>query len=426
MESQPKPTTRKSKKVPLIICGVIAAAIVIPAVCFGTYVNSYDKVYPNVYVGETNIGGQTAENAANTLNNIYTADKLQDKKIKLSCKEANSEIAIKNLSIHFDNTKTTSDAFSYGRSGNIFMRMYDYLMFSFGRHEVSPSMKYDEQALTGAINDIAKPYEVEPIGYTHKIDTNKLTLYKSVDGIKVNRELVTNQIESEILSFTFNPITLEPVVTSPPKLDFDEFYAYVTSDAKNASYEKVDGHVVVKPGKLKCEIDKESVNSAIIELEGGTESFEMVAKTTPPAVTSEMLTADLYSETLGSYNSDFGGSSAPRANNVRLASKKMNGTELMPGEVFSYNNIVGERSRANGFQAAPVFVGNKVESGLGGGVCQPSSTLYSAVLYANLEIVERNQHSLSVSYMPGGMDATVSYGSLDFRFKNNTPYPVKV
>ncbi|MEG2380317.1 MAG: VanW family protein, partial [Oscillospiraceae bacterium] len=153
---------------------------------------------------------------------------------------------------------------------------------------------------------------------------------------------------------------------------------------------------------------------------------EMVAKTTPPAVTSEMLTADLYSETLGSYNSDFGGSSAPRANNVRLASKKMNGTELMPGEVFSYNNIVGERSRANGFQAAPVFVGNKVESGLGGGVCQPSSTLYSAVLYANLEIVERNQHSLSVSYMPGGMDATVSYGSLDFRFKNNTPYPVKV
>jgi len=134
----------------------------------------------------------------------------------------------------------------------------------------------------------------------------------------------------------------------------------------------------------------------------------------------------LYRDRLATYTTYFSEADAGRANNIRQAGKKIDGTVLLPGESFSYNGVVGERTVANGFALAHVYVGDQVESGLGGGICQVSSTLYSAALYANLAIVERHNHSLPVSYVPGGQDATVDYGNLDLKFSNNTAYPVRI
>ena len=98
----------------------------------------------------------------------------------------------------------------------------------------------------------------------------------------------------------------------------------------------------------------------------------------------------------------------------------------MPGDTFSYNGTIGNPSLANGYKVASVFENGKTTQGVGGGVCQVSSTLYCAVLYADLSVVERHNHSLTVGYVPNGQDATVAYGSLDFKFKNNTEYPIKI
>ena len=104
----------------------------------------------------------------------------------------------------------------------------------------------------------------------------------------------------------------------------------------------------------------------------------------------------------------------------------MNGTILNPGEEFSYNGVVGQRTPERGFKAAGAYSNGQLIDEVGGGVCQPSSTLYMAVLRADLEVTERTNHSMTVSYTPLGEDATVSYGSLDFKFKNNTDYPIKL
>ena len=98
----------------------------------------------------------------------------------------------------------------------------------------------------------------------------------------------------------------------------------------------------------------------------------------------------------------------------------------MPNEEFSYNSVVGKRTAENGFKEAPVFENGETVQGMGGGVCQVSSTLYSAVLYADLPVLERQNHSMTVSYVPKGQDATVAYGSIDFRFKNNIKGPIKI
>ena len=116
-----------------------------------------------------------------------------------------------------------------------------------------------------------------------------------------------------------------------------------------------------------------------------------------------------------------------RINNIKKALELIKGVELMPGDVFSYNLALGERNEANGWFTAPAYANNEVVQEYGGGICQVSSTLYMAVLYANLHIVSRDCHQFDPGYLPFlGIDATVSWGAPDFRFCNNTDHPIRI
>lgn len=409
-----------------ITAACIVAALVLVFGGFAAYVNNYQEVYPNVYVGELNLGGKTADETKMVLDAYYTTEKLAGKEIAFQCVDARSTILMENMSIRYENDKTTGDVFGYGRSGNLPVKMWSYLTAMLYRKQIDPAISYDTQALAGSINDIAAPYEVEPVGYTFAITEGKLAIFKPTDGVKVDREQITQEVENQIKNYAFGAVVMIPEVTKPPKLDMDAFYAQITADAIDAYYTKVDGHVQVVPEKLKCNIDRQSVEGAVKVIKDGQDSFEMAAETIPPPVTGAMLTQQLYCEKLGSYSTNYGGSSAPRANNVRLAVSRLNGIELMPGEELSYDQTILPRRASNGYKAAPVYVGNKTESGIGGGICQPSSTLYAAALYANLGIVERHNHSMAVSYLPKGMDATIAEGALDLKIKNTTNYPVKI
>ncbi len=129
---------------------------------------------------------------------------------------------------------------------------------------------------------------------------------------------------------------------------------------------------------------------------------------------------------LASYTTQFKTYEINRSSNLRLAASSINSKMVLPGEVFSFNGTVGERTVNSGYSEAKVIVGNRFEPGLGGGVCQVSSTLYNAVLMSGLEIVERHNHGLAIVYVPLGLDATVSYGIQDFQFKNTTSSPIYI
>lgn len=127
---------------------------------------------------------------------------------------------------------------------------------------------------------------------------------------------------------------------------------------------------------------------------------------------------------LGAYETSYATSSASRCNNVELAASNFNGTVANPGEIISCSTLFGRRTIANGYKVAGIFINGEKGEGVGGGVCQVSSTVYAASLKAGLEIVERHAHSLPVSYIPSGMDATISYPVLDLRIKNNLQNPI--
>ena len=134
-----------------------------------------------------------------------------------------------------------------------------------------------------------------------------------------------------------------------------------------------------------------------------------------------------FSHLLSAASTPLNNNAANRRDNIILTCEKINQTVLMPGEVFSFNKIVGNRTQERGFKPAPSFANGRIIESVGGGICQVSSTLYYACLLADLEIVSRTSHSMCPDYIKNpGLDATVEWGVSDYRFKNNTEHPVKI
>lgn len=142
----------------------------------------------------------------------------------------------------------------------------------------------------------------------------------------------------------------------------------------------------------------------------------------PPRVPTEELLK--VKSPMAQFTTHYNPGDRPRTHNLRLVAERLDGAVVMPGEVFSFNNTVGPRTK--GFRAAKIYVRGKIKTDLGGGTCQVSSTLYNATLLAGLPIVERTSHSLTVPYVTPGRDATVYYGSLDYKFRNSTDAPIYI
>ncbi len=410
-----------------ITLGGLLLLIVLSLLALTVYVSGYEGIFPNVYVGDLDLSGKSEAEALALLQNTYDNAKIKGVTFSISCGDTAEEISTDALGVTYQNKETVNAVLAIGGNRNPIARAIAFARQSFTSTTIDPIITYDLELLSRTIDKTAEPYEIEPVGYTFEIEPDTVIIHAPVAGVKVDRDAVIEQLELQMQKLAFCDIVLTPITTPAAPLNLDEFYTWLTSPAENAYYTKGDdGKVTVAREKLQCSVDKDTVKQAVESIEhSGNSTVSFAVTTIEPEVLSLTLNETLYKDKLGSYTTYYGGTAA-RNNNVRLAAGRVNGYELMPGEEFSYDKTILPRTTANGYLAAPVYVGNKVESGLGGGICQPSSTLYAAALYANLEILERHNHSMLVSYMPAGLDATISQGALDLRLRNNTPYPVKI
>ena len=267
---------------------------------------------------------------------------------------------------------------------------------------------------------------------SYAVEGDKLMLTKGITGVTIDREtaepmVMTAMTEAVSDAMQGGSAAVEPVVlpaheTTPQEPDFDAMYQELYAEAKSA---EIDPETLeVSQSVVGVDFDVDEAKSMFAAAAEG-ETVEIPLTITEPEETTEGLQAKLFRDLLGEGTSRVSGS-ANRKSNVKLSAQACNGVVLMPGEVFSYNNTTGSRTADKGYLGAPVYSGGASVEGIGGGICQTSSTIYYAVLHTTLEIVERHAHMYAVGYVPDGMDATVWYGSSDFRFKNNTNYPVKV
>lgn len=218
-----------------------------------------------------------------------------------------------------------------------------------------------------------------------------------------------------------------------PKYNNEKIDDYIEILCSQINKEPVDATINIEQDNIKVteevigiKINKDTIRETIIdkidELDFNETSIPI--NIIKPKYTYENLSK--INSVLGSYKTKFNLSNYNRSNNIYIATNKTNNILLNNNEEFSFNNIIGQRSEQAGFKEAPVIINGEMQSGLGGGICQVSSTIYNAVLYSGLEITEARNHSIPSSYIEKGRDATVSYGAVDLKFRNNYQYPILI
>ena len=184
-----------------------------------------------------------------------------------------------------------------------------------------------------------------------------------------------------------------------------------------ASLKVVDRKVVIQPNQTGYLVDTDAVLNDVRNF-GSQLPYRVSLHT--KTIIAKRTTEDLaeFKDVLGIYTTYFSTAAVGRTHNIHLAAGAIDGLIMKPNDVFSFNDVVGYRSAERGYQEAPVIVNGKMEPGIGGGICQVSTTMYNAVLLADLGVVERKPHFFPATYVPKGLDATVNYGTIDFRFRN--------
>lgn len=376
----------------------------------------------NVYAQGISLGGMTPAAAAEE---IRTADVFRDVTLTLKCGGFTREVSAEEISLTADPAATAEKAINLCKEGNIFSRSVTALALLFGEKDIGIVCTADNGVLDEILYSLGAKINGELVEHQVMLDGDSATIIPGTAGQSRDVTATREMVLAAASLGNFDSIAVTLAKTDPEQLTEESAYALIHKEPKEAEYIYEGNTVTVTQSVVGCDVDKALLADVAAKINAGSSSTIPVT-VTEPANTTEFLESKLFSATLASYSTTFSTAAANRADNVALAASKINDTILAPGEVFSYAEVLGNPSLANGFKVAPVYENGKTSQGVGGGVCQVSSTLYSAVLYADLEVVTRQNHSLTVAYVPKGQDATFAYGAIDFKFKNNTGYPVKI
>lgn len=379
------------------------------------------KILHNIYINNISVSSLSQTDAKEKLNSELNT-KLS-KTIKLTFEDYSIDFLPAEIDFSYDTSSTIEKAYSIGRTGNIFTNNLKILISLFKKTNLDVIYSYNEEKLNNIINNISVDIPNLVIEPSYYISDDTLVVTKGTDG----NELDKNKTKELLLSaITQNDTTLTLPInyTVSNSIDINKIHDEIFSEPQNAS-------VIKNPYKISAE--KNGVDFAISideakELASNVDASEIYIplKYTKPEITISDLGEDIFGTKLGTATTIYDSTNINRSTNIDIACEKINRTILEPGETFSFNKVVGERTAKSGFKEALIYTGGEVDYGLGGGICQISSTLYNAVLKANLDIVERKNHSMTVSYLPVGQDASVSYGSVDFKFTNSRSYPIKI
>lgn len=325
----------------------------------------------------------------------------------------------------FDIDKVIDDAYSVGRNGNIFQNNFAILNAMINSKNFIPDFSFNSDSFDNSISQMNSNFADGIVEPSYDISGNNLIIKSGKNGNIVDSDKIKSLFVDKLIFVPYNTDSIEVPVFSKEanKIDIDAIHSEIYKEAQDASYTTNPYAVYPSSNGLDFNI---SIDEAKALITGDKDSYTIPLKTLYPNVKTSDIGIEAFPDLLSSYSTSFASSSSNRATNVSLATNKINGKVLMPGEVFSFNGTVGKRTPQAGFKVAGVYMNGQVATDYGGGICQVSSTLYNAVLRANLEIVDRSNHMFEVGYVPIGTDATVSWGAPDFKFKNSRSYPIKI
>ena len=412
---------KTNKKVIIINVIVLLLILMFFSVIFSLINMGNNKIARGVRIGKIDVSNLTKEEATLKIQNWY--EEIIKSNITASYEELQENISIEQFEASIDIDKLIREACAVGKSGNIIKDNYDILFTMLFQKNIDADIKMNEEQINKKIEEINSKLPDALKQSNYYIEENNLIITKGNAGIQI-KEVELKKLLNDVITKEENREIIIPVKEiSPEEIDIEKIHDEIYKKAENAyiAQEPIEVHPHVNGVDFAI-----SIEDAKKLLEEEKEEYIIPLNITEPEITLEKLGKEAFPQLLGTFSTTYNTSNKNRVTNLELASEKIDGTIILPGETFSYNKIVGERTIAKGYKEAAVYSGGKVVDGIGGGICQLSSTLYNAVIYANLEITERSNHRFLTSYVTAGRDATVSWGTIDFCFKNTRSYPIKI
>jgi vancomycin resistance protein YoaR len=249
-------------------------------------------------------------------------------------------------------------------------------------------------------------------------------------GESIDNKKLLKEIEQNFQQFKSADIYLKVEKLLPKKLKVDSLYKIINKEPVDASFSIKNNVIKIIPDANGIKIEKEILETILAKSNNlENQQIQLPITVVQPKIKVQELNSKLFRDSLSYFSTQFYTGSVNNNNrkqNIIIAASKINGTVLGAGQIFSFNKVVGPRTPENGYKDAHAYIGGKIVDSTGGGICQVSTTLYNAILYADLNVVERHNHMFTVGYVPKGRDAAVAYGSSDFKFKNSTNMPIKI
>ncbi|MBR6504344.1 MAG: VanW family protein [Clostridia bacterium] len=415
----------KTKKVLLVILIAIVAIIVIFSTAFAIYAMTNDRLIMGTSINGFDVSGLTKEDAKAKVQEKL--DRCLQNNIILKCEDFEITINPTQIEATFDVETAVQEAYKIGRSGNLITDNYTIFNALTLSVDTAAKLKYNEEALDKLVEDISNKLPNPVVQPTYYMEDNTIVITRGKEGnVAKKGELKQTIIYAIDRMFEVETVLDIPYEVKQPEAlaSIEDIHSSIYKEAKDAYFTMAPYVVYPHTDGLDFAISIDEARN-IISDETKTEYTIPLAIITPE-ITTDRIGDDAFPDLLSTFSTTFAASNKNRTTNIKLAAGKINDVIIMPGEEFSYNKVVGERTIAAGYKEAGVFVNGKVEDGLGGGICQVSSTLYNTALMANMEITSRTNHGYLTSYLKGGLDATVVYGAIDFKFKNSRNYPVKI
>ena len=409
---------------------VLIVAICVVVLCgaffgVGAYANGKDTIFNKVYLEGVALEGLTESQAEQALLAAGLGSE-EDRTLTVNMPAGYTvEISAKAAGCFVSAAEAADFVYNACHGSSFFENTINYIRCTIAGMNltVGDCTELNEEYVRQITNKAAKDTALALMDTEIEIGETEISVIKGASAVVIDEnalyDMVKKALENgeETLSYT-------PEQSGPAKeINMQELYDTIFAEPVNSEYDPVT--MAATEHVTGRSIDIAQAQGIWDKAQNGSKVVIPLI-ITEPELTKEKLDSMLFSDVLAQKTTYFRTSSYNRINNITLAAASFNGMVLNPGEEFSYNKVVGERTTAAGYLPAGAYSGGEVVSEVGGGICQVSSTLYYCTVLSNLEITSRTCHYFGVDYLPAGMDATVSWGGPEFKFKNNSEYPIKI
>lgn len=430
VETKPEPQKKPAGKglarlQPILIsAAAVVAAAAIGLYAYGAKLQAQNTIFPSVYLADVAVGGMTVEEAAAAV----------DEAVSFTGKAPVLQVELPDQTLTFEPEQTTyaSDslaaahkAMAYGRSGNAFKAVFSYLSKEPVNVDLPTGLTLDEAHIRSIIDQAAAKAStaLEPSSIEYNEEQQMLVIKTGRPSVELDCDSLLEAVCQAYADGTAKSMQWDYIEKLPEPVDLAAYQKTLSSEPVDAWYDAENRTIVEDVSGLSFDL-KEAQDK--VDKAGYGETVAVKLQAVPAELTAEDLNQQMFGYKLEGRTSPYRASQESRTKNLELACQAINGLILNPGDIFSFNEVLGERTAEKGYLPAPVF-GGEGNMSEGGGICQVASTIFYTVLYADLETVERKEHSYPVDYVPKGMDAAIYWDEgQDYKFRNNKQNPIRI